>query len=112
VFGHELQKDDLTRQAKNNSDSSVGVAISRLLKSNEKRATGTSGELAIAPKGQKHVDRENRPEAEVVSHVAKERGSRTVRKVWLSAWNTGRRDFPARHRKKNMLFFLAARMAS
>jgi len=53
--GHKLQKDELTRQAKNNSDSSVAVAISRLTKSNEIRATGTPGELAITPKGQKRV---------------------------------------------------------
>jgi hypothetical protein len=52
---HKLQKDELTRQAKNNSDSSVGVAISRLLKSNDIRATGTAGELSISPKGQKRV---------------------------------------------------------
>ncbi len=53
--GHKLPKDELTRQAKNNSDSSVGVAISRLTKDNEIRATGTPGELAITPKGQKRV---------------------------------------------------------
>jgi hypothetical protein len=53
--GHKLQKDELTRQAKNNTDSSVGVAISRLMKTNEIRATGTAGELAITPKGQKRV---------------------------------------------------------
>jgi hypothetical protein len=53
--GHKLQKDEVTRQAKNNTDSSVGVAISRLTKTNEIRATGTPGELAITPKGQKRV---------------------------------------------------------
>lgn len=52
---HKLQKDELTRQAKNNSDTSVGVAISRLLKSNEIRTTGTAGEVSITPKGQKRV---------------------------------------------------------
>jgi hypothetical protein len=53
--GHRLQKDDLTRQAKNNTDSSVGTAISRLTKTNEIRTTGTPGELAITPKGQRRV---------------------------------------------------------
>lgn len=53
--GHKLQKDELTRQAKNNTDSSVGVAISRLTKANEIRTTGTPGELVITPKGQKRV---------------------------------------------------------
>jgi hypothetical protein len=53
--GHRLQKDELTRQAKNNTGSSVGVAISRLTKTNEIRSTGTPGELAITPKGQKRV---------------------------------------------------------
>ena len=50
-----LQKDELTRQAKNNTDSSVGVAISRLTKTNEIRSTGAPGELPITPKGQKRV---------------------------------------------------------
>jgi hypothetical protein len=50
-----LQKDELSRQAKNNTDSSVGVAISRLTKANEIRSTGTPGELSITPKGQKRV---------------------------------------------------------
>ena len=53
--GHKLQKDELVRQAKNNTDGSIGVAISRLTKSNEIRSTGTAGELAITPKGQKRV---------------------------------------------------------
>lgn len=53
--GHKLSKDELSRQAKNNSDKSVGVAISRLMKSNEIRATSTPGELAITPKGQKRI---------------------------------------------------------
>jgi hypothetical protein len=53
--GHKLQKDELMRQAKNNSDSSLAVAISRLTKSNEIRATGAPGELAITPSGQKRV---------------------------------------------------------
>jgi hypothetical protein len=52
--GHRLQKEELTRQAKNNT-SSLGVAISRLTKTNEIRTTGTPGELAITPKGQKRV---------------------------------------------------------
>jgi hypothetical protein len=53
--GHKLQKDELARQAKNNTDSAVATAISRLAKTNEIRATGTPGELAITPKGQKRV---------------------------------------------------------
>lgn len=52
---HKLKRDELTRQAKNNTDSSVGVAISRLMKSNEIRSTATVGEVAITPKGQKRV---------------------------------------------------------
>jgi hypothetical protein len=53
--GHKLQRDELTRQAKNSSDKSVEVAVSRLLKNNEIRSTGTNGEVAITPKGQKRV---------------------------------------------------------
>lgn len=53
--GHKLQKDELVRRAKNNTDASIGVAMSRLTKSNEIRSTGTAGELAITPKGQKRV---------------------------------------------------------
>ncbi len=52
---HKLQKDKLTRQAKNNTESSVTVAISRLTKSNEIRATGVQGEVALTPRGQKRV---------------------------------------------------------
>ncbi|WP_031501092.1 hypothetical protein [Bryobacter aggregatus] len=55
AIGHKLQREELTRQAKNNSSSSLGVAISRLTKSNELRTTGVVGELAITPKGQKRV---------------------------------------------------------
>lgn len=53
--GHRLPKDDLVEQAKNNDPKSLGVAISRLLKVNEIRRTGTAGELALTPKGQKRV---------------------------------------------------------
>jgi hypothetical protein len=56
--GHKLQRDELTRQAKNSNDKSIGVAISRLLKANEIRNTSTAGELAITPKGQKKVIQE------------------------------------------------------
>jgi hypothetical protein len=53
--GHKLQKGELTRQAKNNTDGSLGTAMSRLMKTNDVRVTGTPGELAITPKGQKRV---------------------------------------------------------
>lgn len=53
--GHKLPKDKLTKLAKNNTESSVGVAISRLAKSNEIRANGIPGYLALTPKGQKRV---------------------------------------------------------
>jgi len=53
--GHKLQRDLLIKLAKNNTDASIGVAISRLTKSNEIRTTGASGELALTPKGQKRV---------------------------------------------------------
>lgn len=53
--GHKMQKSELTRQAKNNTANSVGTAISRLAKSNEIRTTGTAGEIALTPKGQKRV---------------------------------------------------------
>jgi hypothetical protein len=53
--GHKLQRDQLIKLAKNNTDASVGVAISRLTKSNEIRTTGAGGELALTPKGQKRV---------------------------------------------------------
>jgi hypothetical protein len=52
---HKLQRDKLIKLAKNNTDASVGVAISRLTKSNEIRTTGAGGELALTPKGQKRV---------------------------------------------------------
>lgn len=53
--GHKLHKDELLRQAKNNTVGSIGVAVSRLLKTNDIRAIGTPGELSITPKGQKRV---------------------------------------------------------
>jgi hypothetical protein len=53
--GHKLQRDQLIKLAKNNTDASVGVAISRLTKSNEIRTTGAASELALTPKGQKRV---------------------------------------------------------
>jgi hypothetical protein len=53
--GHKLSKDKLTQLAKNNTPKSVGTAISRLTTSNEIRATGVAGELALTPKGQKRV---------------------------------------------------------
>jgi hypothetical protein len=52
---HRLSKDELTRQAKNNKASNVATAVSRLLKENEIRTTGTAGEIALTPKGQKRV---------------------------------------------------------
>jgi hypothetical protein len=53
--GHKLPKDKLTTLAKNNTESSVSVAISRLTKSNEIRTNGVAGGLALTPKGQKRV---------------------------------------------------------
>ena len=53
--GHKLSKEELTQQAKNNTSTSLTVAFSRLLKSNEIRSTSTPGEVALTPKGQKRV---------------------------------------------------------
>lgn len=53
--GNRLQKDVLRTQAKNNTPQAVDTAVSRLLKANEIRSTGTPGELALTPKGQKRV---------------------------------------------------------
>lgn len=53
--GNRLQKDMLRAQAKNNTPQAVDTAVSRLLKANEIRTTGTPGELALTPKGQKRV---------------------------------------------------------
>jgi hypothetical protein len=53
--GHRLLRDELERQAKNNSFANLSVAFSRLQKSNEIRTTSISGELALTPKGQKRV---------------------------------------------------------
>ena len=53
--GHTLPKDKLTQLTKNNTPASVATAISRLIATNEVRATGVTGELALTPKGQKRV---------------------------------------------------------
>ena len=53
--GHKLSKEELSQQAKNNTSTSLTVAFSRLLKSNEIRITSTAGEVAMTPKGQKRV---------------------------------------------------------
>lgn len=53
--GNRLPRAELLRQAKNNSDSSLNTAISRLLKSNDIRTTSTPGEIALTPKGQKRI---------------------------------------------------------
>ena len=53
--GHKLSKEELSQQAKNNTSTSLTVAFSRLLKSNEIRSTNTTGEVALTPKGQKRV---------------------------------------------------------
>jgi hypothetical protein len=52
---HRLNRDRLTELAKNNTPKSVGVAISRLLSTNEIRSTTVSGEVALTPKGEKRV---------------------------------------------------------
>jgi len=53
--GHKLLREELEQQAKNNTQSSLSVAFSRLQKTNEIRASSTPGELALTPKGQKRV---------------------------------------------------------
>jgi hypothetical protein len=53
--GHTLSKDQLAKLAKNNTEKSVSVAISRLTKSNEIRTNGVLGNLTLTPKGQKRV---------------------------------------------------------
>jgi hypothetical protein len=53
--GHKLSKGELSQHAKNNTGTSLTVAFSRLLKSNEIRSTNTAGEVALTPKGQKRV---------------------------------------------------------
>jgi len=53
--GHKLPKEAVTKLAKNNTDASVSVAISRLTKTNEIRSTSVPGELALTPKGEKRV---------------------------------------------------------
>jgi hypothetical protein len=53
--GHKLAREELFRQAKNNSDGAVKTAITRLLKINEIRNTAVQGELALTPAGQKRV---------------------------------------------------------
>lgn len=53
--GHKLSRTELVKQAKNNNEKSLSVAVSRLLKTNEIRTTSTPGELALTPKGQKRV---------------------------------------------------------
>ncbi len=50
-----LPKEELVKQAKNNTPKSLSVALSRLLKENEIRYTGSAGEVALTPKGQKRV---------------------------------------------------------
>lgn len=52
---HRLNRDDLGRQAKNSGAKAFAVALSRLLGTNEIRATCTPGEVALTPKGQKRV---------------------------------------------------------
>lgn len=53
--GHKLLREELEQRAKNNTQSSLSVAFSRLQRTNEIRATGTPGELALTPKGQKRL---------------------------------------------------------
>jgi hypothetical protein len=53
--GNKLLRDEVEQQAKNNTTSSLSVAFSRLLKTNEIRSTNTPGEVALTPKGQKRV---------------------------------------------------------
>ena len=94
--GHKLQKDKLTKLAKNNTESSVASAISRLTKSNEIRANGVPGGLALTPKGQKRVIKKsfrssrNKPDHIIPldSHAARHYIHRCNRQqsdmVWLS----------------------------
>lgn len=53
--GHKLLRYDLEMLAKNNTEKSVNVALSRLSKANEIRDTARAGEVALTPKGQKRV---------------------------------------------------------
>jgi hypothetical protein len=53
--GHKLAREELLRQAKNNSDGALKTGITRLLKTNEIRNTAVQGELALTPAGQKRV---------------------------------------------------------
>ncbi len=53
--GHALQKSRLMELCKNNTEKAFSVGLSRLLATNEIRTTGTAGEVAITPKGQKRV---------------------------------------------------------
>ena len=46
---------ELSKQVKNNTSTALKTAIVRLIKSNDIRTTGTPGELALTPKGQKKV---------------------------------------------------------
>lgn len=53
--GNRLQKEMLCAQAKNNTPQAVDTAVSRLLKANEIRSTGTPGELAAHSERQKRM---------------------------------------------------------
>jgi hypothetical protein len=53
--GHKLAREELLRQAKNNSDGALKTGIARLLKTNEIRNTAIQGELALTPAGQRRV---------------------------------------------------------
>jgi hypothetical protein len=53
--GHRLQREEVIKQAKNNTPAAVNTALSRLSKTNEIRTTAHPGEFALTPKGQKRV---------------------------------------------------------
>jgi len=53
--GHRLHRDELTKQAKNNTSAAVNTALSRLAKTNEICTTANPGEYALTPKGEKRV---------------------------------------------------------
>lgn len=53
--GNKLHREELLRQAKNNTVAAVKTGITRLLKTNEIRNTAAQGELALTPVGQKRI---------------------------------------------------------
>ena len=53
--GNKLARGELLRQAKNNTDGALKVALTRLFKVNDIRNTAVSGEVSLTPAGRKRV---------------------------------------------------------